>query len=73
MTAIGSATSGVLNAISRFDAAAQQTVSALDVTSPIDPVGPVINQITAVAQMKASVKVLKTADAMQKTALDILV
>ncbi|ACT58115.1 hypothetical protein Hbal_0413 [Hirschia baltica ATCC 49814] len=71
MSAISSATSGVLHASQMFNRAATNTVKAANEQG--DLVGAIVDQKQAEHALKANTAVLKVADDMQERLLDILV
>lgn len=68
ISAYASAMSGITSATSRFEASAVRTARA-----PLDDLaGETVERMTAETELKASVAVLRTADEMTGTLLDML-
>jgi len=70
MSAINTATYGVISATNRFNQAALQTVQ--DASSSKDLVSDFVEQTEARTAFQASVSVIKTADAMTGSLLNIV-
>lgn len=67
-----SAISGIANATQRFERASQQLVEAVSGVSNEDPAQAIVSQIEAKTAFTANVKVLRAADEMTRSLLDIL-
>lgn len=68
MTAIGSATSGMMSAVQQLNAVASGVAAGT-----ADPVTSTVNEISAVQTFKANTAVLSTADRMMGSLLDLKV
>lgn len=73
MQAFAIAATGISAAVARFDASAQRTVRwGTPAGAQVDLAQEAVEQIGAKAAFSASIKVMKTADEMTGTLLDIL-
>jgi|APCry1669189241_1035207.scaffolds.fasta_scaffold18219_2 flagellar hook protein FlgE len=73
MNPIATAQYGLFAASQRFEASAQRTAMLGDPNSNVDLAVEVVEQISASTAFKANISVIKTADEMQQSLLDILV
>ncbi len=72
MNPISTAQYGLFAASQRFEASAQRTAMAGNPNADIDLAVEAVEQISASNAFKANIAVIKTADDMQQTLLDIL-